>query len=63
MGEDIAEPHACGQRQQKEAQLSKSQLNYLNFKQILVLEIHFLNRNLLFLQILQKIEVLIKYGS
>jgi hypothetical protein len=51
MGEDIAEPHACGQRQQKEAQLSKSQLKYLNFKQILVLEIHFWNRNLIFLQI------------
>jgi hypothetical protein len=43
--------------------LSKSQLNYLNLKQSLVLEIHFLNRNLLFLQIVQNIEVLTKYGS
>ena len=43
--------------------LSKFQLNYLNLMQILVPEILFLNRNLLFLQIVQKIEVLIKYGS
>jgi hypothetical protein len=43
--------------------LSKFQLNYLNLMQILVPEILFLNRNLLFLQIVQKIKVLIKCGS
>ncbi len=43
--------------------LSKFQLNYLNLMQILRPEILFLNRNLLFLLIVQKIEVLIKCGS
>ena len=50
-------------RQKLKKDLSKFQLNYLNLMQILGLEILFLNRNLLFLQIVQKIEILIKCGS
>ncbi len=49
-------------RQKLKKDLSKFQLNYLNLMQILGLEILFLNRNLLFLQIVQKIEILIKCG-
>jgi hypothetical protein len=45
-------------RQKLKKDLSKFQLNYLNLKQILGLEILFSNRNLLFLQIVQKIETL-----
>jgi hypothetical protein len=50
-------------RQKLKKDLSKFQLNYLNLMQILGLEILYLNRNLLFLQIVQKIEILIKCGS
>ena len=50
-------------RQKLKKDLSKFQLNYLNLMQILGLEILFLNRILLFLQIVQKIEILIKCGS
>jgi hypothetical protein len=50
-------------RQKLKKDLSKFQLNYLNLMQILGPEILFLNRYLLFLQIVQKIEVLIKCGS
>jgi hypothetical protein len=42
-------------RQKLKKDLSKFQLNYLNLMQILGLEILFSNRNLLFLQIVQKI--------
>jgi hypothetical protein len=54
---------ARNNRKKLKKDLSKFQLNYLNLMQILGLEILFLNRNLLFLQIVQKIEVLIKCGS
>jgi hypothetical protein len=49
-------------RQKLKKDLSKFQPNLI-LMQILGLNILFLNRNLLFLQIVQKIEILIKCGS
>jgi hypothetical protein len=51
---------ARNNRQKLKKDLSKFQHKYLNLMQILGLEILFLNRILLFLQIVQKIEILIK---
>jgi hypothetical protein len=56
-GRHKVEPHACGQRQKKEAQKISEQIsaqNYPNLKQIAVLEIHFLNRSTFSLNIVQK---------
>jgi len=50
-------------RQKLKKDLSKFQLNYLNLMQILGLEILFSKQKSTFLQIVQKIEILIKCGS
>ncbi len=62
-GEDMKQNLMLVARDNRKYLNSANLCSYINLKQILVLKIQFLNRNLLLLQILQKFKVLIKYGS